>query len=94
MSPRSDTLRAIGPSTHRLSNAGKPFPLGTTQGLGLSPTTPQKLAGILNDPPRQDPLANHDSPEANEAAAPPEDPPAVLPKFQGFLVNPQTGLKV
>ena len=62
--------------------------------LDKTPVTPQKLAGIRKDPPRHDPLANHDSPEANEAAAPPEDPPAVLPKFQGFLVNPQTGLKV
>src|SRR3984893_14307220 len=93
ISARSGTLRAIGPSTHRLSKAGNPSPRGTTPGLGRIPTMPQKLAGMRNDPPRQEPLASQTSPAASAAAAPPEEPPAVHSRFQGLRVIPQTGLK-
>src|ERR1019366_1048517 len=91
---RSETLRAIGPSTHSVSNAGRPSPRGTTPGLGLIPTMAQKLAGILSEPPRQEPFASQTSCAANDAAAPPEEPPAVKSSFQGLRVTPHTGLKV
>jgi hypothetical protein len=94
ISATSGTLRAIGPSTHRSSKAGKPSPRGTTPGLGRSPTIPQKLAGMRKDPPRQEPLASHTSPVASAAAAPPEEPPALRVKFHGLRVIPHTGLKV
>ena len=94
ISARSGTLRAIGPSTHRLSKAGNPSPRGTTPGLGRIPTMPQKLAGMRNDPPKQEPLASQTSPAASAAAAPPEEPPAVHSTFQGLRVTPHTGLNV
>src|SRR6516225_11717641 len=94
ISARSAPFLAIGPSTHRLSKAAKPSPRGTTPGLGRSPTTPQKLAGMRSDPPRHEPLANQTSYAASAAAAPPEDPPAVRPRCQGLRVTPHTGLKV
>src|ERR1700674_523566 len=94
LNARPGTVRAIGPSTQRLSNAGRLSPRGTTPGLGRNPTTPQKLAGMRSDPPRQEPLASQTSCAAKAAAAPPDDPPAVRPKFQGFRVTPHTGLKV
>ena len=94
ISAKSGTLRAIGPSTHRLSKAGRPSPRGTTPGLGRRPTTPQKLAGMRKDPPRHEPLASQTSCAASAAAAPPEDPPTVRPRSQGLRVTPQTGLKV
>ena len=70
MRATSDTLRAIGPSTQRLSKAGKPSPRGTIPALGRKPTMPQKLAGIRSEPPRQEPFASQTSCAANAAAAP------------------------
>src|ERR1700693_4779084 len=90
----SGTVRAIGPSPQRRWEAGRPSPRGTTPGLGRNPTTPQKLAGMRSDPPRHEPLASQTSCAANAAAAPPEEPPAVRPRFQGLRVMPHTGLKV
>ena len=58
------------------------------------PTTPQKLAGMRSEPPRQEPLASQTSCAASAAAAPPDEPPAVRARFQGLRVMPHTGLKV
>ena len=90
MRATSDTLRAIGPSTQRLSKAGKPSPRGTMPALGRKPTMPQKLAGMRSEPPRQEPFASQTSCAANAAAAPPDEPPAVRVRFQGLRVIPQT----
>ena len=41
----------------------------------LKPTTPQKLAGFLRDPPKSDPVPSHAAPAASAEAVPPEEPP-------------------
>ncbi len=92
--PVSPTLRAIGPSTESGEKAEAPGPFGTRPGAGLSPTTPQKLAGLRKDPPMSDPGAIQAWPEASAAPAPPEDPATERVRFQGLWVRPKTSLKV
>ena len=91
---QSGTLRAIGPSTHNDEKGCVAGPRGTTPGVGLRPTTPQKLAGIRKLPPKSDPLAPHTCPVATATLAPPDDPPQVLRVSHGFEVTPKTSLKV
>ena len=56
--------------------------------VGFSPTTPQKDAGCLIEPPVSDPIAAKHSQEATEAALPPELPPGTLFTSHGFEVVP------
>ena len=63
-------------------------------GEGRRLVTPQKLAGVRNEPARSDPWASQAMPVAREAAAPPEDPPAVRRRSWGLRVAPKTSLKV
>ena len=63
-------------------------------GVVLIPTTPQKLAGFLKDPPRSEPVPSQAAPAAKAEAVPPEEPPEVYSRFQGFGVSPNTSLKV
>ena len=62
--------------------------------LGRMPTTPQKLAGLRNEPPMSEPCASQAMPVASAAAAPPEEPAAERDRSQGLRVAPNTSLKV
>ena len=80
----SSTERPIGPLTLSRRSIFEPGSLATRPGLGLSPTTPQKLAGLRRLPPRSDPCATQAVPVARETAAPPDEPAAESRVFQGF----------
>ncbi len=67
-------------------NATTPYLL-TRPYVGFIPTTPQKDAGCLMDPPVSDPMAAAASPAATAAAHPPLEPPGTLPGSQGFRVT-------
>ena len=60
----------------------------------MRPTTPQKEAGCLIDPPVSEPIAAAQNPAATEAALPPELPPGTLLISQGFEVTPNTEVSV
>ncbi len=62
--------------------------------MGFRPTTPQKLAGSLTDPPVSEPKAAKAIQAATAAAEPPEDPPATLSVSKGFLVAPKAEFSV
>jgi hypothetical protein len=67
---------------------------GTLPGEGRKPTILQKLAGMRSDPPKSFPSPKGQSPAAMAAAVPALDPPLLKFGFQGFLVIPNTLLKV
>ena len=54
----------------------------------MNPTTPLQDAGIRMEPPMSDPVARVVVPAARDAAEPPDDPPGVKLRFQGFRVVP------
>ena len=56
----------------------------------MNPTTPDKLAGCLIDPPVSVPVATSERPAAIAAAEPLEDPPGTYFLFQGFKVAPKS----
>src|ERR1043165_3735099 len=56
--------------------------------VGLSPTTEQKLAGHLTEPPVSEPREVAHSSAATLAALPPDEPPGTLLISHGFLVDP------
>ena len=56
--------------------------------LGLSPTSPQQAAGMRIEPPPSLPWATGTIPAATAAAEPPEEPPGVRVRSQGFRVAP------
>src|SRR5262245_50064941 len=82
-SARSATLRAIGPSTPSVASILLNTETATRPGEGRMPTTPQKLAGLRNEPPISEPCATHAMPVASAAAAPPDDPAADRVWFHG-----------
>ena len=58
----------------------------------MIPTTPQKLAGCLIDPPVSVPVAPKHKSAATAAAEPPEDPPGAKGSFscdRGLIVFPK-----
>ena len=65
---------------------------GIRPSVGLRPVTPQSAAGIRIDPPASVPIANGTAPDATAAAAPPEEPPAIRARSQGFRTSPKSGL--
>ena len=95
------TERARGPWTecrpmpqrprHALGGGGIMLHL---PGDGRRPTTPQKAAGLRNEPPRSLPVASHAAPTARAAVEPPLEPPAVRERSWGLQVVPKTSLKV
>src|SRR3954465_5015060 len=91
---RSSTLRAIGPLTPRLRSIAAAGVCATRPILGLNPTTPQKLAGLRNEPPMSEPCASQAMPVASDTAAPPEEPAAERDVSRGLSVAPNTSLKV
>ncbi len=56
--------------------------------VGLSATSPQKLAGMRIDPPMSLPCAEGTRPAATAAAEPPLEPPGVWSRCQGLWVAP------
>ncbi len=75
----SSIVRAIGPWTLKPT----PSALPTRWRLGLSPTTPQVLAGVRIEPPPSPPGAHGTRPAATAAAAPPEEPLGDRSRSQG-----------
>ena len=55
---------------------------------GLSPTPPQKLAGMRIEPPISEPCAIGTIPAITAAIPPPVDPPAEYPARHGVQVLP------
>src|SRR5579863_3655146 len=90
----SETVRAIGPCTEMVSQALPWACCGTRPGAVRIPTTLQNEAGFRNDPPLSLPSAIGTIPHARLTAAPPLLPPRVFVRSQGFLVAPNTALKV
>ena len=59
-------------------------PVGTRSRLGLSPTSPQQLAGTRIEPPPSLACASGTIPAATAAAEPPLEPPGLKPAFHGL----------
>src|SRR6185436_9912827 len=76
----SAAVRAIGPSTPSEFQAFGAGQCGTRPGVGRKPTTLQKLPGLRSEAARSPPSAKGSMPLATAAAAPPEEPPALLPR--------------
>src|SRR6516164_4968019 len=93
-SARSSTFRAIGPWTVRLRSILKVGECATRPMLGRKPTTPQKLAGLRQEPPISVRCASQAIPVASATAAPPDEPEADLETCQGLRVAPNPSLKV
>ncbi len=60
----------------------------------LYPVSPHADDGIRSEPPPSEPVASGTMPEAIAAAEPPDEPPAVCPRFHGLLVAPNSGFSV
>src|SRR5262249_62142180 len=70
-------------------------PYGDTRPyVGLSPTTPLRLAGCLIEPPVSDPSAAMAMPVATATADPPDDPPGTRLKSHGFITGPYAEFSV
>src|SRR5581483_604329 len=88
-SAMSSTRLAIGPICSMLLEYEiKPYLL-TRPYVGFNPTTEQKLAGLLTDPPVSEPREIIHSIELTDAPLPPEEPPGTYSVFHGFLVGPK-----
>src|SRR6478609_10372276 len=62
--------------------------------VGLSPTTPQKLAGWRTEPPVSEPRATGVTPAATSAADPPEEPPGTRSGNSGCCTRPKAEYSV
>src|SRR5215467_9133967 len=76
------------------SNTVGRMSIGIRPSVGLSPTIPQKEAGIRTDPPMSVPSARLTHPVATATAEPPDEPPEVRIGSRGLRVIPQSGLEV
>ena len=76
----SATVFAMGPVVERRADQPNPRFFGILPIEGLNPTTLQKLAGFLSEPPMSLPSASFSISVANATAAPPLLPPGVLVK--------------
>ena len=86
----SATVFAIGPVVERRAAQPKPRFFGILPIEGLNPTTLQKLAGFLSDPPMSLPSASLSISVAKATAAPPLLPPGVFVKSYGLRVFPKS----
>ncbi len=75
---RSATERPRHPEVLRVDQANAAFGFGTRPMEGRKPTTLQNAAGLRSEPPVSEPLTTGASRQANETAAPPDDPPHVF----------------
>src|SRR3970282_210636 len=57
--------------------------------VGFNPTTEQKLAGFLTEPPVSEPSDAIHSNALTETALPPDEPPGTYSIFHGFLLGPK-----
>src|SRR5690625_3176552 len=92
-SAASSTVRVIGPACASGANGLAGY-IGTRPCVGLSPTMPQKLAGMRMLPPASVPTASGAIPAATAAPAPPEEPPGVFDGSTGLRVIPVNGESV
>ena len=60
----------------------------------MNPTTPQKEAGCLMEPPVSLPSEAIADPTETTAAEPPEEPPGTQSGFHGFYVGPKAEFSV
>ena len=61
--------------------------------VGLTPTIPQKLAGLRTESPVSEPIAIGTTPLATKAADPPEDPPVIRLVSHGLYAGPVKHVK-
>ena len=84
----SSTVLVIGPICSMLfAYEIRPYLL-TRPYVGFSPTTEQKLAGFLIEPPVSDPNDAMHSLAETDTALPPDEPPGTKSVFHGFLLGP------
>src|SRR5665213_4122130 len=91
---RSATERPRHPEVLSVDHANAVFGFGTRPDEGRKPTTLQNAAGLRSEPPVSVPLTTGANPQANETAAPPEEPPHVFVRSYGLRVAPKTLLNV
>ena len=84
----SRTVRVIAWRTLKPPISSPAGARDTRPRLGLRPKTPQHDAGMRIEPAPSPPLAAGTMPAATAAAEPPEDPPTVRSRSQGFSVGP------
>src|SRR5215469_12844091 len=84
----SATLRAMMPTVSRVSVLIRMPAGGNRPKLGLKPTTPQKAAGRITEPPVCVPIASGTIKSATAAADPLDDPPGEKPGAYGLVVGP------
>src|SRR5258708_16772345 len=80
----SATDAANSPAVSRCHDTHFTPTLGNSRYDGLKPATPQKLAGLITEPPVCVPVAIGKKPAATPAAEPADEPPALRPSFPGL----------
>ena len=85
-SAQSSTERAKTPNVSRNGDCIRTPVRGIRPKLGFNPTTPQKDAGRMMDPPVWVPTASGTMPAATAAADPCDDPPGVWAGLWGLRV--------
>src|SRR3982751_438459 len=84
----SFTVCPNGPMwSSELANATRPY-RETRPYVGVTPTTPQKLAGWRMDPPVSEPSVTTAVPCATAAADPPLEPPGTRSRARGLRTGP------
>src|SRR2546425_9752718 len=84
----SSTVLVIGATWSKVQLTGITPRRLTLPYVGFNPTVPQKVDGILPDPPVSVPREPKEMHDATEAAEPPLEPPVISSVFQGFLQGP------
>ena len=85
----SSTVRASGPICSMLfANETRPYLLIRPY-VGFRPTTEQKLAGLLTEPPVSEPSDAIHSNALTETPLPPDEPPGTQSVFHGFRLGPK-----
>src|ERR1043166_7042898 len=84
----SATEAANSPAVSRCHDTHFMPMLGNSRYDGLKPATPQKLAGLITEPPVCVPVAIGKKPAATPAAEPDDEPPGVWARFLGLRVLP------
>src|SRR5471032_1475376 len=93
MSAASRTLHAIGPSVDSAVHDAA-LPAGTSENVGLNPTTPLQHAGIRIDPPPSVASDSGPIPSATATADPPLLPTGESRVSHGLRVTPISGQSV